>query len=73
MRAYRCDICRQVYLIPDDPDNKYMYGIPAELTIYQQNGHDESADICGNCLTKILNFVKEIAPAEESENTDVQE
>ena len=72
MRAYRCDICKHVYLMPETRfvgDDGIEYddvnsAMPAELNIYPQRGMVESYDICKDCLDKLLDFIETVPEKE---------
>ena len=70
-KAYQCDICNKVYLVPDvaidngfmDSDSFYN-SVPAELIIYHWKNQTESLDICKDCLDKLINYINTIREEE---------
>ena len=68
MRAYRCDACGRVFLLPnnclnfegpedDDFDDAH---IPMNLYLYKDRGVATCYDICKECANRILREVNKI-------------
>lgn len=62
MRAYRCDACHKIFLLPDDNyDNDENVRSPAaEIYIYKKRGVANVAELCPDCLRSVLETIENI-------------
>lgn len=67
MRAYKCDACGKVFLLPDA--SSYYEGleddlpeshIPYDLYVYHDRGVATCYDICKSCGERIMKTIEEI-------------
>lgn len=66
MRAYRCDACRKVFMLPDklmdsygrDDDTFLDVHIPGSLYIYLGDGRGTDLDLCKDCLEKVVTTIE---------------
>ena len=63
MRAYRCDACHKIFLIPNDyyEDEENVRAPAGVIYIYQRKGVAISFDLCEKCLGKVVNEVEKIS------------
>ena len=59
MRAYRCDACGRIVLLPSFSNGEMTY-IPGEIYIYHQKGMHENVELCDECLADVMDKVAEI-------------
>lgn len=68
MRAYKCDACGQVFLLPDnslnfsgpEDDDIDDVHVPGQLYIYRRSGVATCMDLCKDCLDKMMDSVQHI-------------
>ena len=69
MRAYKCDACGRVFLLPNnclnfegpDDDEFDDAHIPMYLYLYREHGVAACYDICKECANRILREVNKIS------------
>ena len=68
MRAYRCDACGRVFLLPnnclnfEDSDDDFDDAhVPMDLYLYREHGVATCYDICKECANRILKEVNKIS------------
>lgn len=54
MRAYKCDACGKLYLLPYDEKEGTYAEIPAHLVINENPIDYRTLDLCVSCRDKIL-------------------
>ena len=61
MRAYRCDACHKMYLLPDTYEGDDCEPVtnipPSQLQIYTRRGVFTYMDLCEDCLEKVMNVI----------------
>lgn len=75
MRAYRCDACRKMFMLPDnslnfsgiEDDDLNDCRIPGNLYIYHSRGMVTSIDLCKDCLEKVVLTIDRISGNAELE------
>lgn len=68
MRAYRCDACGKMFMLPDnslnfsgiEDDDLSDCHIPGYLYIYHSRGMATSIDLCKDCLEKVVLTIERI-------------
>ena len=68
MRAYKCDACGIVFLLPDgslnfegpEDDDLTDSHIPVNLYVYHDHGIATCYDICQSCGERIMKTIEEI-------------
>ena len=68
MRAYKCDCCGKVYLLPDnslnfrgpEDDDISESHVPFDLYAYHDRGIATCYDICKSCGERIVKTIEEI-------------
>ena len=68
MRAYKCDACGRVFLLPNncsnfegpDDDDLDDAHVPMDLYLYKDRGVATCYDICKECANRILREVNKI-------------
>ena len=77
MRAYRCDACGKMFMIPynslnfsgiedDDLDDRH---IPGNLYIYYPHSVPTNLDLCKDCLEKVMATITRISGNAEMAKT----
>lgn len=77
MRAYRCDACRKMFMLPDnslnfsgiEDDGLDDCHIPGNIYIYHSNGVATSLDLCKDCLEKVVLTIERIGGNTELKKT----
>ena len=68
MRAYKCDACGKIFLLPDsylnfegpEDDDLTDLHVPVNLYIYRDHGISPCYDICKSCGERIMKTIEEI-------------
>ena len=68
MRAYKCDACGKVFLLPDTAYNSEGFEdddlptphVPFSFDVYHDRGIATFYDICQNCGERIMKTIEEI-------------
>lgn len=71
MRAYKCDACGRVFLLPNnclniegpDDDEFDDAHVPMDLYLYREHGVATCYDICKECANHILREIEKISNA----------
>ena len=69
MRAYKCDACGRVFLLPNnclnfegpDDDEFDDAHVPMDLYLYREHGVATCYDICKECANRILKEINKIS------------
>ena len=77
MRAYRCDACQKMFMLPDnslnfsgiEDDDLSDCHIPGNLYIYYPHGNSISIDLCKDCLDKVVLTIERISGNTELKKT----
>ena len=67
MRAYRCDACQKMFMLPDN--DLGVCQVPGNLYIYRPHGMSISFDLCKDCLEKVVLTIERISGNAEMAKT----